>query len=116
MGWTASTFKARWAEFAPCSDSLVDAALAEALEEVDERVYGAKADAAVGLLAAHKLSISPQGQQSRLDKLADRNGNLQHRIASIWARGCVVVSGARLVVQGAENLHRHPVAVSVRFV
>ena len=74
MGWTASTFKARWAEFAPCSDSLVDAALAEALEEVDERVYGAKADAAVGLLAAHKLSISPQGQQSRLDPKAQQDG------------------------------------------
>ena len=50
------------------------AELAEALEEVDERVYGAKADAAVGLLAAHKLSISPQGQQSRLDPKAQQDG------------------------------------------
>ena len=67
MAWTASTFKSRWSEFAPTPDSLVDAVLAEAFEEVDERVYGAKADHAVGLLAAHKLSVSPQGQQARLD-------------------------------------------------
>ena len=30
MGYTAPTFKARWTEFAPTADSLVDAVLAEA--------------------------------------------------------------------------------------
>ena len=30
---------------------------------------------------------------------------------SIWARGCVSISGARLTVRGAENLRKHPVAV-----
>ena len=74
MAWDHASFKARWTEFAPCPDSLVDAAIAEATEEVDARVYGAKADAAVGLLAAHKLSISPQGQQARLDPKAFGDG------------------------------------------
>lgn len=70
MAWTAATFKARWAEFAPTADALVDAALAEAAEGCDERVLGAKYDHAVGLLAAHKLAVSPSGQQSRLDPKA----------------------------------------------
>lgn len=65
MAWTATTFKARWAEFAPQSDTLVDAVLAEAAAEVDERVYGASYDHAVGLLAAHKLAVSPFGQTAR---------------------------------------------------
>lgn len=43
--------------------------------------------------------------------LVDKNGNAQHRIARIWARGCVWASGSRLRVLGAENLHRHKVAV-----
>lgn len=65
MAWTASTFKARWAEFAPQSDDLVDAVLAEAAAECDERVFGASYDHAVGLLAAHKMAVSPFGQTAR---------------------------------------------------
>ena len=34
----------------------------------------------------------------------DKSGVLQHRIARTWARGCVTITGARLTVQGAENL------------
>lgn len=66
MAWTASTFKARYQEFAPTSDSLVNAVLAEASAELDARVFGATYDTAVGLLAAHKLTTGPTGQTSRL--------------------------------------------------
>ena len=51
------------------------------------------------------------GSLSLLASLADKSGRIQHRIAQIWARGCVRISGARLTVRGAENLQKHPVAV-----
>lgn len=51
------------------------------------------------------------GSLSLLASLWDRQGKLQHRIAQIWARGCVSISGARLTVLGRENLSQHPVAV-----
>jgi 1-acyl-sn-glycerol-3-phosphate acyltransferase len=40
-----------------------------------------------------------------------KTGRTQHRIAQVWARTCLAVSGARLTVIGGENLHKHPVAV-----
>lgn len=43
--------------------------------------------------------------------LFEKNGRAQHRIAQVWARTCVSISGARLTVRGAENLLKHPVAV-----
>ena len=46
-----------------------------------------------------------------LSSLFDKSGRIQHRIARIWARGCVRISGARLKVVGAENLLKHRVAV-----
>jgi len=73
MSWTATTFRARWEEFTNSPDALVVSALAEAAEECDERVFGGKFDHAVGLLAAHKLSISPFGQQARLDPKAAKD-------------------------------------------
>lgn len=36
---------------------------------------------------------------------------MQHRIAQVWARGCVRISGARLTVRGAGNLRKYPLAV-----
>jgi 1-acyl-sn-glycerol-3-phosphate acyltransferase len=51
------------------------------------------------------------GSLSLLVSLWDKSGRLQHCIAQIWARGGVKISGARLVVRGAENLRMHPVAV-----
>lgn len=67
MTWTAATFKARWTEFEPTADALVESALAEAARSTDARLFGEKTDDGVGLLAAHLLSISPQGQQARLE-------------------------------------------------
>jgi hypothetical protein len=65
--WTAASFKSRWPEFVPIEDARVEAVLAEAALETDARVYGQSYDHAVGLLAAHKLAISPGGMQARLE-------------------------------------------------
>jgi len=51
------------------------------------------------------------GSCSLFASLWDKSGSLQHRIAQIWACGCVRISGGRLNVRGAENLRKHPVAV-----
>jgi 1-acyl-sn-glycerol-3-phosphate acyltransferase len=51
------------------------------------------------------------GSISLLVSLVDKKGNVQHRIARIWARACVWVSGSKLTVVGAENLREHRVAV-----
>ena len=51
------------------------------------------------------------GSLSLLVSLFEKSGRIQHHIARIWARGCVKISGARLTVRGAENLHKHSVAV-----
>jgi 1-acyl-sn-glycerol-3-phosphate acyltransferase len=51
------------------------------------------------------------GSCSLFASLWDKSGRLQHRIARIWAAGCVRISGARLTVRGAENLRKHEVAV-----
>jgi 1-acyl-sn-glycerol-3-phosphate acyltransferase len=51
------------------------------------------------------------GTLSLLASLVDRRGNAQHRIARVWARAGVWVTGSKLTVRGAENLRKHPVAV-----
>ena len=51
------------------------------------------------------------GTISLLASLVDKSGRAQHRIARVWARVCVWISGSRLIIRGAENLLKHPVAV-----
>ncbi len=51
------------------------------------------------------------GSLSMVVSLADKNGNAQHRIARVWARGCVWASGSTLQVRGEENLRKCDVAV-----
>jgi 1-acyl-sn-glycerol-3-phosphate acyltransferase len=51
------------------------------------------------------------GTFSLLVSFADRSGRLQHRISRVWARLCVFFTGGRVIVRGAENLRKHPVAV-----
>jgi len=45
--------------------------------------------------------------------LVAKTGRTQHRIAQVWARLCVRISGARLTQRGVQNLRRYPVAVYV---
>ena len=51
------------------------------------------------------------GTLALISSLWAKTGRTQHRIARVWARVCVWVSGARLTVRGGENLRRHAVAV-----
>lgn len=63
---TLASFRARFPEFDPTPDTLVQAALDAAADEIDATVWGAKAGEGHGLLAAHKLALSPFGQDMRL--------------------------------------------------
>lgn len=78
MAWTPTTFRARWTEFAPTADAVVQAALNEAARRTDARVFGDRTDDAVGLLAAHNLSISPQGMPARLES---KDGETTYMVA-----------------------------------
>ena len=51
------------------------------------------------------------GTVALLVSVVDKRGRAQHRIARVWARIAVHVTLSRLVVEGAENLRKHPVAV-----
>jgi 1-acyl-sn-glycerol-3-phosphate acyltransferase len=51
------------------------------------------------------------GSLALLVSLVDKKGNMQHRIARVWARGCVWAIGVKLTVFGAENLRKHATAV-----
>jgi 1-acyl-sn-glycerol-3-phosphate acyltransferase len=51
------------------------------------------------------------GSLSLFVSLFEKGGRIQHRLAQVWARGCIKISGSHLEVQNAENLRKHPVAV-----
>lgn len=51
------------------------------------------------------------GTLALLASLVARTGRTQHRIARVWARACVRISGSRLTIRNKENLYKHPVAV-----
>jgi 1-acyl-sn-glycerol-3-phosphate acyltransferase len=51
------------------------------------------------------------GSIALLASLLEKSGRTQHRVAQVWARLCIWVSGSRITVRGAENLLKHPVAV-----
>ena len=51
------------------------------------------------------------GSISLAVSLIDKQGRAQHRIARIWARTLVFLTGCSLTVRGRENLRKAPVAV-----
>jgi 1-acyl-sn-glycerol-3-phosphate acyltransferase len=51
------------------------------------------------------------GTLALIASLWAKTGRTQHRIAQVWARTCLRISGVRLTVRGMENLRRCPVAV-----
>jgi 1-acyl-sn-glycerol-3-phosphate acyltransferase len=51
------------------------------------------------------------GSCSLFVSLFEKSGRRQHRIAQMWAHGCVAISAGKLTVRGAENLRKYPVAV-----
>ncbi len=65
------------------------------------------------LIQTPALSIATGicGSMALLVSLVDKSGRVQHRIAQVWARLCVWISGSYVTVRGAEHLGKHPVAV-----
>lgn len=57
------------------------------------------------------ISTAIFGTVSLAVSLFDKTGRAQHRIARMWARSCVMISGCRLTVRGRGNITRYPVAV-----
>lgn len=65
---STSVFKTRFPHFADVDDTLVQAKLDEAEQEIDETVWDTKAETGHGYLTAHKLSLEPSGRDARLKK------------------------------------------------
>lgn len=61
-------FKLRFQEFDQTDGTLIQSALSEAKSELDEKTWGARYQAGVFYLAAHKLACSPFGEPMRLEK------------------------------------------------
>ena len=59
-------FRIRFGEFDSAPDLLVQACLDEAAAETSAEAFGDGYDAAHGQLAAHKLAVSPWGQNARM--------------------------------------------------
>ena len=66
MAVTSVSFKIAFPEFSEVSDTLVDAKIGESQRELDSGAFGDIYDDAVSYLTAHKLAISPYGQQLQL--------------------------------------------------
>lgn len=62
----AATFKAEFPVFARTDDVLVEAKLRNAVNRVSECVWGTKYQDGVFYLAAHLLTVEPNGQNARL--------------------------------------------------
>lgn len=63
--WTVNSFIEAFPEFKYAGE-LIPRALADAALQVDRNVYGPKADMAIGLIAAIRLSGSPYAQSQKL--------------------------------------------------
>lgn len=63
-----ATFRSRFPAFAgqTPSDAVVQAKLDEAAEQIDETVWGTRAEAGHGNLTAHLLALEPFGQDARM--------------------------------------------------
>ena len=60
-------FKERFREFEQTDERLINFAINEAEQEVDRHTWGARYQAGLFCLAAHKLSCSPFGEAMRLE-------------------------------------------------
>ena len=64
-----TSWRAAYPEFRGVSDGTCQAKLDEAALQVDPGVWGAKAGAGHGLLAAHLLASSPFGQNAKMSSV-----------------------------------------------
>lgn len=51
------------------------------------------------------------GSLALIASLFDKSGRTEHRIARLWARACLLAAGTRVILRGADNLGKHPLAV-----
>lgn len=89
MAYDAASFKLRWPRFTDVSDDRVTAVLAEATNGCSATAFGARFDEAVGLLAAHKLSVDPFDQPTQPGADGSRSSYLEEwkRLARQCAGG-----------------------------
>lgn len=85
-------FRKQFPEFINVPDVLITAMLTAAALEVDPEVWGVKADQGQAYLAAHKLALSPWGNNARL---VARDGSTTYethyrRLVVQVARGALV--------------------------
>ena len=66
MAMSLASFRVRYPEFVNASDNLVNAALTEAGHQIDDELYGVRANTAHGWLTAHLIASTPGGQAMRL--------------------------------------------------
>lgn len=66
MAVTYTTIQDRFPEFANTDSDLITAAIANAVDQINEDVWGDKTDQGVTWLTAHFLATSPFGEPARL--------------------------------------------------
>ena len=92
MSMTYGTFTTQFPEFSATDADMVSAMLAASLLEINVAVWGALADQGQAYLTAHKLAISPFGQQARL---VQKDGSTTYELE--YKRLCsAVASGYRV--------------------
>lgn len=81
---TATTFKARYPEFAPVSDALIGLVLAETFDEVGDTWLERDRARAQMLLAAHKLTLEGEPKRSTAGTGAALNGAVKrHKVGDV---------------------------------
>lgn len=73
-----AAFQAAFPEFAHVDEALIQSKLDQAAESVGASTWGASYDRGHGYLAAHLLSTSPLGQDSRLAPSDEKTHYLEH--------------------------------------
>lgn len=92
MSVKRADFLARFPEFEPASKAMIEAALDEAVRNVDVEIFGSKTDDAVRWKTAHLLAVSPFGQQARL---MSKDGSTTYEVR-FWALAKSMTPGFRV--------------------
>lgn len=91
-----STFQLQYPEFSTIDAALIQPRLDSAANQVDPRVFGVNTEEAIGLLAAHKLSVMPGCQQARLESDKSQSTYLiEYKRLALQASGGPWVAGQR---------------------
>lgn len=88
---TPEDFRVRFPEFRTAPDGLVTRVLGEATRSIDDSVYGAQTDDAIGYLAADLLVTSPFGKNQRLED--DKSESTYRKSYLAIRKQCVLLIG-----------------------